>query len=64
MFRLPKNIFLFPFVSVLTIEFFSKELLNGGVTQETYMLITRILYITTFLLLGLVLWQHKQLGKK
>jgi len=34
-----------PFIIALTIEFFSKELINGGLSQQTFFLINRALYL-------------------
>ncbi len=34
-----------PFIVALTIEFFSKELINGGLSQQTFFLIDKALYL-------------------
>jgi len=60
--KMPKLFFIFPFVIILTMEFFSKEILEAGITELVYRIIIRVIESSAFLLLGISIGQSK--GKR
>ena len=58
--KIPGWLFIIPFVIVLTLEFFSKELTAGGLSEGTLKLLNHSLYIIAFILIGFNWWQNRK----